>query len=170
MVRRVFIYGRFVEEGAPTIGSLLVPELPGLPTEAIEILREPTVLELVGKVYVLTSNRNYLPVTPLGVRSFTWYQEYQNAAKNKAKFNFHAQDGDLWHVPWIRQESDEAGAYMAVGLKHDSDNDKIAKLEQEVQDLNQMVIGLVNKLNRVPESILLGPDNPVPGWITKLKP
>jgi hypothetical protein len=77
------------------------------------------VLELIGKVYVLTSSRNYQAVTSLGVRSFDWYQKYQNASKNREKFYFKAKDGDLWQVPWMRLESDDSGSYIAVALKHD---------------------------------------------------
>jgi hypothetical protein len=128
MVRQVFIFGEFISQqrlSPPlTIGSpLQMPPatVPGLElsTEAIEILREPSVLEVIGKIYVLTSNRNYQPVTPLGVRNFNWYREYQTASRTKDKFFFKAKEGDLWHVPWMRQESDESGAYIAVGLKHD---------------------------------------------------
>jgi hypothetical protein len=127
MVRQVFIYGEFISQqrlSPPlTIGAPLgrIPPPPGLDlaTEAIEILREPSVLEVIGKIYVLTSNRNYQPVTPLGVRNFDWYREYQIASQTKDKFFFKVKDGDLWHVPWMRQESDESGAYIAVGLKHE---------------------------------------------------
>lgn len=51
-----------------------------------------------------------------------------------------------------------------------TDSERIAALEKQVQELNQQISGLTSKLNRVPESILLGPTNPAPGWITKLKP
>jgi len=131
MVRRVFIYGKFMTEEeaspsplAPFLKALTftgtLSEMSGseLSTEAIEILREPSVLELIGKVYVLTSARNYQPVTPLGVRNFTWYTNYQDAVTKQKKFYFKAKDGDLWLVPWMRLESDETGSYIAVALKH----------------------------------------------------
>ena len=47
---------------------------------------------------------------------------------------------------------------------------RIAVLEKEVADLNQAYIRVVNKLNQIPSAILLGPGNPAPGWIAKLKP
>lgn len=130
MVKRVFIYGRFLEVQTPSdvttagffgsIGApIITPPPPALPPQAIEILREPSVHEFVGKIYVLTSDRNYQPVTPLGVRNFSWFTDYQKAAKNKLKFYFEADLGDLWRVPWLRQESDEAGAYMAAAFEHD---------------------------------------------------
>ncbi len=134
MVRRVFIYGRFLTHletlpkppmtgpgigqpiGFSAIGSPIVPEVSPI---AIEILREPSVLELIGKVYVFTASRNYQPVTPLGVSNFNWYDSYQTALRNKEKYYFQGKDGDLWQVPWMRQESDESSAYIAVALKHD---------------------------------------------------
>jgi|ERR1700674_3441683 len=121
MVKRVFIYGQFVEDkvaNSPLAFLLPPPPETGLSTEAIEILREPSVLELIGKVYVLTSSRNYEPVTPLGVLNFEWYKKYRSATQHRAQFYFSAKNGDLWHVPWMRQESDDAGSYIAVALKH----------------------------------------------------
>jgi hypothetical protein len=126
MVRQVFIYGEFISQQklSPNLvlgKSLGLPPPPRLDVsaEAIEILREPSVLEVIGKIWVLTSNRSYQPVTPLGVRNFEWYREYQTALQVKDKFFFKAKDGDVWQVPWMRQESDESGSYIAVGLKHE---------------------------------------------------
>lgn len=129
MVRRVFIYGRFLSQQeafpsilpgilpSPLFGTPINPEAE-LSTEAVEILREPSILELVGKIYALTSGRNYQPVTSLGVRNYMWYQRYQHATANGEKFYFKVKDGDLWLVAWMRLESDETGSYIAVALKH----------------------------------------------------
>jgi hypothetical protein len=124
MVRRIFIYGRFLEENEANPSfplPFILPKLPEpeLSTEAIEILRELSLFELIGKVYVLTSSRNYQAVTPLGVRNFDWFKQYQQASEKKEKFYFKAKEGDLWRVPWMRLESDDSGSYIAVGLKHD---------------------------------------------------
>ncbi len=133
MVKRVFIYGQFLDQVQMAAPSFLISSLfgsppgaigtaisdPELAPQAIEILREPSVLELIGKIYVLTASRNYQPVTPLGVRTFDWYERYQRASVNKEKFYFKAKEGDLWQVPWMRQESDDSGSYVAVALKHD---------------------------------------------------
>src|SRR5271170_5906017 len=129
MVSRIFIYGKFLNQReieppplwlGQTLTAIGLPHIePELSPVAIEILREPSVLELIGKVYALTSSRNYHPVTPLGVRNFDWYREYESGSANKEGFYFKAKQGDLWRVPWMRQESDDAGAYIAVALKHD---------------------------------------------------
>ena len=120
MVSRVFIYGHFAIGGG-AFGSLgrINPPPDTLAPQAIEILREPSVLELIGKVYVLTASRNYQPVTPFGVSSFSWYTDFQSASKRGEPFYFKAERGDSWHVKWMRQESDESGPYIAIGLKHD---------------------------------------------------
>jgi hypothetical protein len=119
MVSRVFIYGHFGIGGGAFDNVRFTKPPSALAPQAIEILREPSVLELIGKVYVLTSSRNYQPVTPFGVSSFSWFTEYQQASKRSEAFYFNAEQGDRWQVKWMRQESDEAGPYIAVGLKHD---------------------------------------------------
>jgi hypothetical protein len=123
MVNRVFIYGEFQGED-PTMAAVRKflgrPES-DLATEAIEILREFSPLELIGKVYVLTQSRNYQPVSPLGVRDYTWYKDYQKTSFGgvKGKFYFKVKDGDRWQVLWMRQESDDSGPYIAVALRHE---------------------------------------------------
>lgn len=129
MVRRVWVYGAFLteREASPHV-PFLAPGLrlsppptsePALAPQALEILREFSVVEFIGKVYVLTPGRNYQPVTPLGVRNYTWWGQFQDAVKEGGKFYFKANDGDLWHVVWLRQESDDAASYIAAGLKHE---------------------------------------------------
>jgi hypothetical protein len=126
MVNRVFIYGEF--QGADPAALMLRRLLGGqqsdlatLATQAIEILREFSPLELIGKVYVLTQNRNYQPVSPMALRDYTWYKDYQKSSLGgaTAKFHFKVKDGDLWQVLWIRQESDDSGPYIAVALRHE---------------------------------------------------
>lgn len=122
MVNRVFIYGEFENEGSlPT--SLTPPPRfrDTLSPVAIEVLREFSPLELIGKIYVLVQSGSYQPLTPLGVRNYTWYKEYRMASlgDSSARFSFAVKDGDKWRVLWMRQESDDSGPYIAVALKHD---------------------------------------------------
>lgn len=117
MVNRVFIYGEFQSGNPP---SFLTLGRPGeVATEAIEILREFSPNELIGKIYVLTQDGSYLPVSPYGVRNYVWYKDYQEAARRKQPTRFVARAGDDWQVQWIRQESDDSGPYIAAGLKHE---------------------------------------------------
>jgi hypothetical protein len=115
MVSRVFIYGEFLGE------SEVIPSSSRVPPVALEILREPSVLEAIGKLYVLTSQRNYQPITPYAVTSYGWYNNFRQSSKAGTKFFFEAEHGDKWRVQWLRQESDDAGGpYIAVGLTHES--------------------------------------------------
>jgi len=119
MVNRVFIYGDFTEKHKlPFLPP--PPRLDDLSPLAIEILREFSPSELIGKIYVLTQSRNYQPVTPLGVRNYSWYNDYRLASigKSDPHFHFTVKDGDKWRVLWMRQESDDLGPYMAVALRH----------------------------------------------------
>lgn len=122
--RRIFIYGQFVDSKERSTSGRAARILSGdrLPSIALEILREFSALELIGKIHVMGRDRNWLPVTELGVTQFDWYKKYQEASRRKQEFYFEA-DGpeslDLWRVLYIRQESDQFGSYMAVALRHD---------------------------------------------------
>jgi hypothetical protein len=106
---RTFLYGTF--NAAPPGGiSKMFGTDPGV---AIEILREFSASELVGKVYVMGSSGNWVPVSQPGVRNYTWYREFPNT-KNLA---FWIDGSDPWKVLYFRDESDDAGPYVAVGLK-----------------------------------------------------
>jgi len=117
MVNRVFIYGEFQSGSLPSFLNL--GRRSEVATEAIEILREFSPNELIGRIYILSQGGNYLPVSPYGVGNFSWYKDYQEAAKRKQPTRFIARVGDEWQVLWIRQESDDSGPYIAVGLKHE---------------------------------------------------
>lgn len=51
-----------------------------------------------------------------------------------------------------------------------TDRERIAHLERQLKDLERLVMAMENMLSRIPDSILLGPDNPHPGWIAELHP
>jgi hypothetical protein len=50
-----------------------------------------------------------------------------------------------------------------------TDRERIVSLERQLKDLERFVMAMENMLSRIPDSILLGPDNPHPGWITELR-
>ncbi len=103
---RTFLYGTFA---SPEEFSGL--RLRGLtPDAAIEILREFSASELVGKVYIKARGGNWVPVSQPAVRDYTWYRDSKN-------LEFWMDGSDPWKVLYFRAESDDAGPYVAVGLK-----------------------------------------------------
>jgi hypothetical protein len=108
---RVFIYGDYSEAPAvlASLGSFLGAREPNI---AIEILREFSASELVGKVYVRGRAGNWIPVSQPGIREFTWYKEF-----SKGRLFFVTQGSDPWKVLYFRPESDETGPYVAIGLR-----------------------------------------------------
>lgn len=116
--KHVFIYGNFLNQEER---SRRLPMPIEAYSSAIEVLREFSATELVGKVYIRTPGGNLRAVSPMGVRTYAWYLEYERFLRNgrpadQALF-FEAQNGDYWEVLYFRSESDESGGYIAVALK-----------------------------------------------------
>ncbi len=115
---RTFMYGTFsLGASTPRRSSIPPPpsleRVPGTATIAIEILREFSASELVGKVYVKGRAGNWGPVSQDGVRDYEWYSEFGNG-KN---VEFRMDGSHPWKVLNFRVESDDSGPYVAVGLK-----------------------------------------------------
>ena len=51
-----------------------------------------------------------------------------------------------------------------------TDSERIVDLERRLKELERLVMAMENMLSRIPDSILLGPDNPHPGWVAELRP
>jgi hypothetical protein len=113
---KVFIYGRFEpnERSLPMPGAIGSPILPlsAAPDVAVEILREFSATELVGKVYVKGKSGNWVPSSQGGIRSYSWYQDFPRLG-----LIFITEGSSPWGVLYFRQESDESGPYVAVGLR-----------------------------------------------------
>ena len=104
------MYGTFTTLDPSVLEKMLGPRPPDI---AIEILREFSASELVGKVYVKGSSGNWAPVSQPGVRDYVWYGDFQRT-KN---LEFWMEGSDPWKVLYFRAESDDAGPYLAAGLK-----------------------------------------------------
>jgi hypothetical protein len=118
IVNRTFLYGTFAEGRESTHRPGLEPppllsEAPGSADIAIEILREFSASELVGKVYIKGRDRNWVPVSHLAVRDYTWYRDFRKAAA----LEFRTDGSAPWRVLYFRIESDDFGPYVAVGLR-----------------------------------------------------
>jgi hypothetical protein len=112
---RPFAYGRFVAHSPTGYGFLLPPSPPSI---AIEILREFSAAELVGKVYTKGLAAEWVPVAPGALADYDWYKDFKE--KGKGSLHFDMEPSGRWDVLNFRIESDERGPYVAVALKYDS--------------------------------------------------
>jgi len=111
---RPFVYGRFAW---PSPLPFLLPPVPSRPSVAIEILREFSATELVGKVYTKGATGMWVPIDPNRLSEYDWYKHF--VAKD-AGVRFDMEPSGRWNVLNFRIESDESGPYVAVALKHAS--------------------------------------------------
>src|SRR5271154_2325004 len=119
---RIFIYGRFKQPDVVPLSSLLAPNPLGgvIPSAfntaadvAVEILREFSATELVGKVYARTrGGGSWAPSSQAGIREYSWYQDFPRLG-----LILETEGSEPWKVLYFRQESDESGPYVAVGLR-----------------------------------------------------
>src|SRR5713101_200918 len=108
---RPFVYGDFVFGSHPY--GLSPP--PGVQPFAIEILREYSANEFIGKLYSKASGGNWLPASRYGLSNYKWYQLF---AKVKRNLFFEMEGSGPWEVEHFREESDETGPYLAVALRY----------------------------------------------------
>ena len=87
----------------------------GRPEIAVEILREFSPTELVGKVYAKGRNGNWGAVSQSGLKDFVWYKDKEFTQNKRLAFWMDA--SKPWEVLYFRPESDDAGPYVAVGLR-----------------------------------------------------
>src|SRR5580704_11802159 len=88
---RPFVYGDFVF-GSP---RSRIPPPPGSQPFAIEILREYSVNEFIGKLYVKTPIGNWQPASLPGVSGHKWYMNY---AKLPRLLYFDMEGSGRWAV------------------------------------------------------------------------
>ncbi len=109
-----FVYGKFVWPQRALKrpfwgeGSTIEPEI------ALEILREFSASEFVGKLYTKPNVGSWAVAQFDCVRSSDWYEAYQKAQQH---FVFDMQGSGPWEVLHFRTESDESGPYVAVALR-----------------------------------------------------
>jgi len=108
-VNRTFVYGDFSLSKSPSLRPL-----EGHPF-AIEILREFSTTELIGKLYSRAGG-SWVVATRDALANREWYKLYR--MKAPPRFIFFVMEGSgIWHVQNIRDESDDSGPYIAVALK-----------------------------------------------------
>ena len=114
-VNRTFVYGDFflVKKSRPN------PTLPGTKPFAVEILREFSTTEFVGKLFYRASG-SWIPATQSMLYNHKWYDTYQKFAASPMRSRvlfFEMEGSGIWQVQHLRDESDDSGPYIAVALK-----------------------------------------------------
>lgn len=108
-LNRTFVYGDF-SAGKKPHG---MPRPPGMQPFAVEILREFSTSEFVGKLFAKVGD-SWRPSTKNGLAHlYDWSKDYQ---KGERLF-FEMEGSGVWEVQNFREESDDSGPYVAVGLK-----------------------------------------------------
>src|SRR5262245_29721657 len=107
---KTFVIGNFVWG----LGPAMRPNRPpGVYDAAVEILREYSASEFIGKLYVHQAN-TWVPLSVYALSDFEWYKWFN---KNRVLY-FEMPGPENWKVLHFRQESDETGPYVAVALQH----------------------------------------------------
>jgi hypothetical protein len=108
---RTFVYGDFFVGKQAGLPKILQPF-------ALEILREFSSTEFVGKLYIRV-NDSWVPATRAMLFNYPWYTFYQKASSSRlaSKILHFAMEGSgLWQVENLRDESDDSGPYVAAAL------------------------------------------------------
>jgi hypothetical protein len=123
-----FVYGRFLwPTGKAEAKRRLRPPLPlppfvlppttSLEEIAIEVLREFSPTELIGKVYYKSPFGTWAAIDQGRASLYGWYKWF---FKVKHDLVFNMDGSGPWEVLHFRNESDESGPYVAVALKFSS--------------------------------------------------
>ena len=121
--KKTFVYGNFIvlaqkpgARGRNPLGGVtgLTPP-PGYSPYAIEILREFSPSEFIGKVYQLSGSLRWEVLDPANAKGEGWYR---TALKRSHDVKFEMQDSGQWTVQNVRIESDDQGRYVAAALSN----------------------------------------------------
>ena len=113
-----FVYGRFSRQRgrSPFHGSSVPPPPQGSDDIAIEVLREYSSEEFLGKLYARISySGDWAPIFLTKATSYDWYKW---ASEEHQPLYFAMEGSGRWKVVNFRNESDDSGPYIAVALKY----------------------------------------------------
>jgi len=124
-----FVYGTFEWPGKK--GGITPPIRPFTPVNAtltswdklaLEVIREYGANEFIGKAYFTGAFNTWTPVEPSSVTNlewFKWYKKLPPPVREAAKIYYFDMEGSgHWAVLHFRNESDEAGPYLAIALRY----------------------------------------------------
>lgn len=109
---RTFVYGDFFVGKKTGLTPIMQPF-------ALEILREFSSTEFVGKLYMRISD-SWVPATRSMLFNYPWYASYQKLSSSRPTsklLHFSMEGSGLWQVENLRDESDDSGPYVAAALK-----------------------------------------------------
>ncbi|HEU0047125.1 MAG TPA: hypothetical protein VFQ43_05935 [Nitrososphaera sp.] len=92
------------------------------PDIALELLREFSASEFVGKLYTKLYSGAWNPAQLDELTKNQWYLGFE---RNPNQLVFLMQGSGFWEVLHFRRESDESGPYIAVALRQFENTDKL---------------------------------------------
>ena len=109
-----FVYGQFIwpKKRFELLQGLAAP--PGWEDVAIEILREFSPTDLIGKLYYMSPHGTWAQMDLGRASQHGWYNWF---SKTKKSLYFYMDGSGAWQVIHFRNESDESGPYVAVALQ-----------------------------------------------------
>lgn len=111
---RTFVYGDFFLSKKKLTASLPPLTQPF----AVEILREFSSTEFVGKLYVRVGG-SWIAATRDMLSEYTWYRAALSPGASRF-LQFRMEGSGFWRVENLRDESDESGPYVAIALKFET--------------------------------------------------
>ncbi|HME00233.1 MAG TPA: hypothetical protein VKM93_23240 [Terriglobia bacterium] len=107
-----FVYGELQPQGKRALSKVLGGDRG--PEFAIEIIREYSANELVGKLLRKGHSGDWVPVDSGTLASPEWQQRFSGTSPAK----FEMAGSGTWKVLHLRIESDETGPYVAIALRY----------------------------------------------------
>ena len=126
---RRFVYGWFHWPGKkpksslpPHPISILMSAASAWDQVALEIIREHSANELLGKLYIRGAGGSWVLAELskiVGLEWYIWYQRVSAEFRARGKsFYFEMEGSGKWQVLHFRNESDETGPYIAAALRY----------------------------------------------------
>ena len=120
-----FVYGELQPQSLARLLSRLSGDTE--PEFAVEIIREYSANELVGKLHRKGNSGQWVPVDPATLESPEWQQRFAGRSggpmrrygvRDIPEWKFEMAGSGVWKVLHLRIESDETGPYVAIALRY----------------------------------------------------